>query len=69
MTQLYKILSPNQKKSLANAFHKREIIVLRLPHRALDGTDTFHGPATLVNKLEKSKQLRKRIGDQFYKNK
>ena len=33
MTQLYEIkvkLSDNQKKNLANAYHKRETIVLRL---------------------------------------
>ena len=38
MTQLYEIkvsLSPNQKKNLSNAFHKRETIVLRLNERTL----------------------------------
>ena len=59
MTQLYKIdvkLSPNQKKNLAKAFHKRETIVLRLTNNALTGNDTPHVPANVVKKLNKSKK-------------
>ena len=47
MTQLYEIkvsLSPNQKKNLSNAFHKRETIVLRLTKDSLTGNDTLYVP-------------------------
>ena len=59
MTQLYKIdvkLSPNQKKNLAKAFHKRETIVLRLSNKALSGNDTLYVAANIVKRLNKSKQ-------------
>ena len=62
MIQLYEInvkLSPNQKKNLAKAFHKRETIVLRLPNNALSANDTIHVPANVVKRLNKSKQLKK----------
>ena len=62
MIQLYEInvkLSPNQKKNLAKAFHKRETIFLRLPNNALSGNDTIHVPANVVKRLNKSKQLKK----------
>ena len=62
MTQLYEInvkLSPNQKKNLAKAFHKRETIVLRLTNNALTGSDTLNVPATVVKRLNKNRQLKK----------
>ena len=62
MTQLYKInlsLTPNQKKNLAKAFHKRETIILRLSNNNLNGLDTLHVPANVVKKLEKSKRMKK----------
>ena len=48
MTQLYEIkvsLSPNQKKNLSNAYHKRETIVLRLTKDSLSGNDTLYVPS------------------------
>ena len=70
MTQLYEInvkLSPNQKKNLAKAFHKREKIVLRLPNNALSGNDTLHVPANVVRRLNKSKQLKKGMDIKLHK--
>ena len=60
MTQLYEIkvsLSPNQKKNLSNAFHKRETIVLRLTKDSLTGNDTLYVPSNVVKRLE-----RKQVG-------
>ena len=62
MTQLYEIkvsLSPNQKKNLSNAYHKRETIVLRLAKDSLSGNDTLCVPQNIVKRLEKNKKLRK----------
>ena len=62
MTQLYEIkvsLSPNQKKNLSNAFHKRETIVLRLMKDSLTGNDTLYVPSNVVKRLAKSKKLKK----------
>ena len=62
MTQLYKIevsLSPNQKKNLSNAYHKRETIVLRLTKDSLSGNDTLHVPLNIVKRLEKNQKLKK----------
>ena len=62
MTQLYEIkvsLSPNQKKNLSNAFHKRETIVLRLTKNSLSGNDTLYVPSTVVKRLAKSQKLEK----------
>ena len=62
MTQLYEIkvsLSPNQKKNLSNAFHKRETIVLRLTKDSLSGNDTLYVPSNVVKRLAKSKKLKK----------
>ena len=62
MTQLYEIkvsLSPNQKKNLSNAFHKRETIVLRLTKDSLSGNDTLYVPPNVVKRLAKSKKLKK----------
>ena len=62
MTQLYEIkvsLSPNQKKNLSNAFHKRETIVLRLTKDSLSGNDTLYVPSNVVKRLRKNQKLKK----------
>ena len=62
MTQLYEIkvsLSPNQKKNLSNAYHKRETIVLRLMKDSLSGNDTLYVPSNVVKRLKKNQKLRK----------
>ena len=62
MTQLYEIkvsLSPNQKKNLSNAYHKRETIVLRLTKDSLSGNDTLYVPSNVVKRLAKSQKLKK----------
>ena len=62
MTQLYEIkvsLSPNQKKNLSNAYHKRETIVLRLTKDSLSGNDTLYVPSNVVKRLAKSQNLKK----------
>ena len=62
MTELYEIkvsLSPNQKKNLSNAYHKRETIVLRLAKDSLTGNDTLYVPSNVVKRLEKNHKLRK----------
>ena len=62
MTQLYEIkvsLSPNQKKNLSNAYHKRETIVLRLTKDSLSGNDTLYVPLNIVKRLQKNQKLKK----------
>ena len=62
MTQLYEIkvsLSPNQKKNLSNAYHKRETIVLRLTKDSLSGNDTLYVPSNVVKRLRKNQKLTK----------
>ena len=62
MTQLYEIkvsLSPNEKKNLSNAYHKRETIVLRLTKDSLSGNDTLYVPQNIVKRLEKNRKLKK----------
>ena len=62
MTQLYEIkvsLSPNQKKNLSSAYHKRETIVLRLTKDSLSGNDTLYVPSNVVKRLKKNQKLRK----------
>ena len=62
MTQLYEIkvkLSPNQKKNLSTAYHKRETIVLRLLKGSLSGSDKLYVPMNTVKRLEKSRSLNK----------
>ena len=62
MTQLYEItvrLSPNQKKNLSKAYHKRETIVLRLTKDSLSGNDTLYVPAMVKKRLEKNRKLNK----------
>ena len=59
MTQLYEIkvsLSPNQKKNLSNAYHKRET---RLTKDSLSGNDTLYVPSNVVKRLAKNQKLRK----------
>ena len=65
MTELHEIrvsLSPNQKKNLSNAFHKKETIVLRLTKDSLSGNDTLYVPSTVVKRLAKSQKIGKRDG-------
>ena len=62
VTQLYEIkvsLSPNQKKNLSRAYHKRETIVLRLTKDSLTGNDTLYVPSNIVKRLDKSRKLSK----------
>jgi len=63
MTQLFEIkvrLSPNQKKNLASAFHKRETIVLRFSKDALTGNDILYVPQNVAKRLQKkNEQLNK----------
>ena len=62
MTQLYEIkvsLSPNQKKNLSRAYHKRETIVLRLTKDSLTGNDTLYVSSNIVKRLDKSRKLSK----------
>ena len=62
MTQLYEIkvsLSPNQKKNLSNAYHKRETIVLRLTKDSLSGNNTLYVPSNVVKRLEKNQKMKK----------
>ena len=62
MTQLYEIkvsLSPNQKKNLSNAYHKRETIILRLTRDSLFGNDTLYVPQNIVKRLDKNRKLKK----------
>ena len=62
MTQLYEIkvkLSPNQKKNLSYAYHKREPIVLRLTKDSLSGNDTLYVPQNVAKRLEKNRVLHK----------
>ena len=64
MTQLYEItvrLSPNQKKNLSKAYHKRETIVLRLTKDSLSGNDTLYVPQNTVKRLDKNRKLKKGI--------
>ena len=64
MTQLYKIdvkLSPNQKRNLSNAYHKKETIVLRLNKNSLTGSDTLHVPKNIVNRLDKKRKIKQGI--------
>ena len=60
MTQLNEIkvsLSPNQKKNLSKAYHKRGTIVLRLAKDSLSGNDTLYVPQNIVKRLDKKRKL------------
>ena len=62
MTQLYKInvkLSENQKKNIADAYKKRETVVIRLTNDSLSGNDTLNVPATVKKRLEKNRKENK----------
>ena len=62
MTQLYEInvkLSENQKKNIADAYHKRETIVIRLTNNSLRGNDTLNVPAMVKKRLEKNRKENK----------
>ena len=64
MTQLYEIkvsLSPNQKKNLSNAYHKRETIVLRLTKDSLSGNDTVCS-IKYCKEIGKESKIEKRNG-------
>ena len=62
MTQLFKInvkLSENQKKNIANAYHKRETIVIRLTNDSLSENNTLFVPAMVKKRLEKNRKEKK----------
>ena len=62
MTQLYEInvkLSENQKKNIADAYKKRETVVIRLTNDSLSGNDTLNVPATVKKRLEKNRKENK----------
>ena len=62
MTQLFEInvkLSENQKKNIADAYHKRETIVIRLTNDSLSGNDTLYVPAMVKKRLEKNRKSNK----------
>ena len=62
MTQLYKInvkLSENQKKNIADAYKKRETVVIRLTNDSLSGNDTLNVPAMVKKRLEKNRKENK----------
>jgi len=64
MTKLYEIrvkLTPNRKKNLASAFHKRETVVFRLSKDALSGNDILYVPQNVAKRLQRNKQLNKGI--------
>ena len=68
MTQLFKInvkLSENQKKNIADAYHKRETIVIRLTNDSLRGNDTLYVPAMVQKRLEKNRKLNKGMDIKF----
>ena len=52
-------LSENQKKNIADAYHKRETIVIRLTNDSLRGNDTLHVPAMVKKRLEKNRKENK----------
>ena len=62
MTQLFEInvkLSENQKKNIADAYHKRETIAIMLTNDSLSRNDTLHVPATVKKRLEKNRKENK----------
>ena len=70
MTQLFEInvkLSENQKKNIANAYHKRETIVIRLTNDSLSGNDTLLCPSDGKEKIGKESEREKRYGYQALK--
>ena len=64
MTQLYEIkvkLSPGQKKSITDAYKKKETVVLRLTNDSLSGTDILYVPQNIVKRLDKKRKLKQGI--------
>ena len=62
MTQLHAInvkLSENQKKNIADAYKKRETVVIRLTNDSLSGNDTLNVPAMVKKRLEKNRKENK----------
>ena len=61
MTQLYEIkvkLSPGQKKSITDAYKKKETVVLRLANDSLSGSDILYVPQNIVKRLDKKRKLK-----------
>ena len=61
MTQLYEIkvkLSPGQKKSITDAYKKKETVVLRLANDSLSGFDILYVPQNIVKRLDKKRKLK-----------
>ena len=61
MTQLYEIkakLSPGQKKSITDAYKKKETVVLRLTNDSLSGSDILYVPQNIVKRLDKKRKLK-----------
>ena len=64
MTQLYEIkvkLSPGQKKSITDAYKKKETVVLRLANDSLSGSDILFVPQNIVKRLDKKLKLKQGI--------
>ena len=64
MTQLYEIkvkLSPGQKKSITDAYKKKETVVLRLANDSLSGSDILYVPQNIVKRLDKKRKLKQGI--------
>ena len=64
MTQLYEIkvkLSPGQKKSITDAYKKKETVVLRLANDSLSGSDILYVPQNIVKRLDKKLKLKQGI--------
>ena len=64
MTQLYEIkvkLSPGQKKSITDAYKKKETVVLRLSNNSLSGSDILYVPQNIVKRLDKKRKLKQGI--------
>ena len=71
MTQLYEInvkLSENQKKNIANAFKKRETVVISLTNDYLSGNNTLNVPAMVKKRLEKNRKENKGMDIKLSKN-
>ena len=71
MTQLYEIkvkLSPGQKKSITDAYKKKETVVLRLANDSLSGSDILYVPHNIVKRLDKKRKLKQGIDIQLSKS-
>ena len=59
MTQLYQInvkLSENQKKNIADAYKKRETVIIRLTNDSLRGNDTLIVPAMVKKEIREESE-------------